>query len=660
MKHFKINVKGIAFIDLMMVGAIFLLLYPYMISGFFFDDIYNSTLKGYLHANNINFLQHVENELIKWFDHGRLFPLSIIYGSASWYFFDTLALMKVYQISITIFNIFLFYKLLLTVTEDKKYSTLVIIILACSIQFNPRWDGLTSFHALNQITLIFITSSALMLLRSMVEVNSHKLKLYVWASFILSVFALLSYEIGLVTLFLNILILFFYRNKFQNYKILTGLFLIVGAIYFLVNVILRFMQSGIYDGVGFSISVNLFPTFLNQLFSAFPLAFLGNRVLNTPAVYPVSFIVVSLFFLIFLYKIFFVENTVLQLVHRKKSCAPHSLHIYLALILLTLPPLLISMSGKYQNIVSFGDPYIIVYIQFFGVSMLLAELIRRFVLNRPSVYPKLISLLAISFVASFTINVNYEKIVIMNEKFKQPRIESEKILGSQFMDGVGNDATVIVDSQSLWDADGIPPKNLCTAFFTLHLKRNIYCIGLQSYLSDEIVHKNLLGVNNLFFLKRSYQGISGALWEMQGGGIKKVAKYDAIDDEVLVESIESNAIEFYQLGEGFYGWESDGNEAFAWAGGSSVINLFNLSNTSRLVSLDFVLISAVNQYILVQFNDGADIKKWAGAGEMIAINVGGELHFGKNEVKIRVDGPVMKVAGDPREFSFQIRSLNLK
>jgi hypothetical protein len=318
------------------------------------------------------------------------------------------------------------------------------------------------------------------------------------------------------------------------------------------------------------------------------------------------------------------------------------------------------MSNRYQNIVSFGDPYIVVYIQFFGVSILLGEMIRRCMLNRPSVYPRLISLLIISFVSSFTINVNYEKIMTMNEKFKHPRIESEKILDSKFMDNVGNNATIIVDSQSLWDADGIPPTNLCTAFFTMHLKRNVYCIGLQSYISHDISHQKNLEINNLYFIKRIYQGRSKSLWEMQGGGYKKFAKYNAINDEILVESIENKGIEFYQLGKGFYGLENDGNETFAWASGSSVINLFNLSNASRFVSLDFNLISAVSQYILVQFNDGPYIKRLVGVGELIMFNVDGELHLGKNEVKIHVNGPVMKVKGDPRDFSFQIRALELK
>jgi hypothetical protein len=655
----KENKTNHLFVKILVISTVVLLLYPYTLAGYFFDDIYNSVLNGYLIANNLTLREYAIGQIQLWIDNGRLYPLAAITGMWSWHYFDTLLQARYYQISMAVLNIFIWYLLIRELLKSELIPLISILLLSCTIQFNPRWDGLTSFQSLNQLVFAFINFSALFLIYGINKFDKINI-IFIVCSLFLSTCALLTYEIGIISIILNILILLTHGKNHSYYKKLIRYFLLILIVYISVYQYFSMKKTSVYDGIQFEIGLKVIYTFLNQIFSAFPLAFMANDIMIVP---PIDTRAFSWIFIIYFLAFFLVLLGIRNLHISNPGSNRYKInfyqikdHIFVSLIYLIIPGLLISLSKRYQNIITYGDPYIVVYIQFYGVSLLLSIIITEVVRYRNNYENIILFSLIGAFIASITVNTNYERIKIKNKEFKDPRVAIERLIEAGFMSNLQENAVLLVNSSAIWESEGVAPGNMCSSFFSQHLRKKINCTGVNNFSLNKF--KIFDNYNEIFYLQRKVNGelIS---WELQGNGKYIYASY-SLKLKLPVINIDSQKrLIVHQLSHGFYGWENSTDGDFTWANGNSTINLLNLSSMIGLDNIKLSLISAVDQLLVISLNGKEIIRKNLKTGELFNFNNDIYLNFGNNFLDLKVNGSTTFVNSDPRELSFFIKNLKI-
>lgn len=106
-------------------------LIPFSLAGYFFDDIYNSTLPGYLIYRNQTISEFIYELLQTWLiNNGRLYPIGIISGYLGWDTFQSLSTARTYQIGLALTNVVLWYSMILRVSNNRRVATIFVLMLA--------------------------------------------------------------------------------------------------------------------------------------------------------------------------------------------------------------------------------------------------------------------------------------------------------------------------------------------------------------------------------------------------------------------------------------------------------------------------------------------------------------------------------------------------
>ena len=299
--------------------------------------------------------------------------------------------------------------------------------LGLVIQFNPRWDGLTSFVALNQMVLFFIQLSVLCVMAAYYFKQGKYKVTFLSLSLTFCAFSLLTYEIGilgpaLVTIFL----VFQLKEKTHATLVaLLGVFSLVSA-YMIIALFLRNKMSVGYTGTEIEFGIASIKTFSFQVLSALPLA--NVRDLGDSYKYVGGLWFLAIYFIVSTACFVTIGNT-----HCNdwKKINQRPLLFLIALTTLTVPALLISLSARYQDIIKYGDPYIVVYVQFFGASLLLAlvfsSIQRRLI---PTIFMQVFVAGLIGFFIAVTVLENFGKIDGKNKQFKYPREQTETLFNA--------------------------------------------------------------------------------------------------------------------------------------------------------------------------------------------------------------------------------------
>jgi hypothetical protein len=522
-----------------------LTLLPYCFSGFFFDDILNSLYHGAWYAYNISPWDSAIKGTKQWmFEAGRFFPFATFSGPFLWSFQNTLFTYRVVHLSFVISNIFITYKLISTISKSKLIPWLFLIALPMTFQFNPRWDPITSFGPLNQMCFLFVGLSWLFTLQYLKSKQLYFLVLV----FLFEILALLTYEVGILS-WLGILVISFYMNRDKKkdfpYSLIIGSTLIL-VLYLAISWHLKKIAVSGYSGISISFN-NIAPTFIAQFTSAFPLSFLNNKVI--PGVFDATLFVFLFAIFFFLFSKFVANNNNFLFGDEDKN---KSLLYVLSFILLIFPSILISLSERYQQVVSYGDPQLIIYFEYIGASILLSLLLNHLIKSSKTYYFKFFVLICIvPFVISLTIASNFKRIHIKNKGFHYPRAQTEFLIANDFLKQISEGDVLLSDSLYPWEAQD---SETCSAFFSLHAKRKINCIPIHLF-KDKMFSQAILSDRKIFIFEHKTEYKNGII-KLNGAESSYIAFFN--NKGRFVNIVKNPASGFYPsffLDDGFYGWE---------------------------------------------------------------------------------------------------------
>ena len=631
------------FIFLPFCTAVAITLFPYALAGFFFDDMYNSLSSGYTKYFDHQIISSFIHDFRQWFSLGRFFPVAIITGNLIWQIADTVSMFRFIQLGLVVVNGILIFYLVRQISNDLKLPILVILSVSLVFQFNPRWDPITSFGALNQIVLLLTIIAWIFTYKF--TVGSRRINIFF--AFIFEFLALSTYEIGIISTIGMIWIIFLKRKSLGKlyFSGMAGT-VVVFLLYISILAYAILNKTSGYDGIQFQF-LNPVNTFLAQFLSAFPLAFFGNKVM--PSTFSWSFFILlfTAFGYIWIYFLSFDNN------QSSSNLDDGGIVLFgLACFMSMIPPILMALSSRYQQIVSYGDPYIVVYFQYWGVAILLGFLFSKIFFGNILKIYKIIAGLIIVTLSAMTVANNYERINLKNREFKEPREQMELFVKNTFFNFNSSKNVLLVDSSYPWESES---KEICSAFFSIAAKKTVNCIpfsrleDIKKYIAKDSIQ--------FVFIKRvgetiEYYDEYNQFISLENGNIKKIINANERDFKYLIFGPT--------IGPGFYGWEPTGKKSWAWAGGTSSLIFFNADKEEKGMKFTFTLESPANRSIDLSLNSKPISMIKLSGGNSKEVKVDLNLPPGQSELLFKTSEPPQRLSStDEREFSFRLFNFRL-
>lgn len=333
-----------------------LILSPILFSDYFGDDIYNFQVHGAVPAYYDSVYDLTVFYFKKWvFEQGRFFP-GAFYAYYVFWLFDNVVSYKIFLVVCILINIIAFSYLVYMLTKNIKLVFLFSITVLLLFQFKYYHDSFLSFHGLIQLVFLYVTIALIFLIKFFEKKN----KYYLVLSTLFYTFSLLTYEISFSFLLIFIIIIFVYSENLKTKIVNFIIFILPYVAIFSLNIYIR--HIGVANEGAYSINFNfmtILKTYIFQISSTLPLSYIFKDV-NVWLKLLFAFI-----FMLFLFISF-------KRISKNKDERVMYL-IGFALIFLT--PILITLSPKYQSEIRFGVGYIPVYIQYFGLGILIATFI---------------------------------------------------------------------------------------------------------------------------------------------------------------------------------------------------------------------------------------------------------------------------------------------
>ncbi|MBF0555364.1 MAG: LamG domain-containing protein [Nitrospirae bacterium] len=362
------------------LAYIVITLSPLLNAGFYDDDQASSYVRGtlvskgmqlnlssYL-ADYINFSIDGNKYWIK--ETGRFFPLSAFPGTLPFYIFysqDTVIFLNILKILSLCLNILLYGYLIWLITKSEMLSLLSMLLIPVFFQFRVYHDPILSYPFLLSFVLLYALLSLISLQQYLVKGKIY----YLVLSMLLYLAGCLTYEISYLFFILHFILIYFQINNLKMALKQTSPFIIIVIFLGILSLFLRHNAPHILGQYTINLNFYLyFKTFMNQTLSSLPMSYiiftLPNRIHHiayiTVNYNPIRSVISSVLFVVLLYMLF----TKLSL-----KDVEHKFLIIFGSVLCFIPGLMIAASPKFQSEVTLGKGYLPVYIQYYGMLLLL-------------------------------------------------------------------------------------------------------------------------------------------------------------------------------------------------------------------------------------------------------------------------------------------------
>jgi hypothetical protein len=350
-------------------------LLPLLHSGFYSDDIAKSLIRPHQELKGGSFLDYFFHINSYWVRvNGRLSPVNLFLQGLVYYYANNLLTYKVAILLLVVVNIGLFGYFVNLLTGNKYLSSLLMLVIPSFFQFRLYHDPILSFGGQIQIFFLFQLLS-LILLQKYLDGNKYS---YLIISVVFYNFCLYSYEVSFVLLPAYLLLIFEAARNGRKSVVTASPFLIsiliAGALNALAVFVWKDPSSAGYAGTKMNINISILKTFLIQICAALPLSYyFGNpsnifdhNILEVLSrVRPLYWLITAFFTIAYLH------------LSRKFNYSKIKWRTFtlMGIVFLLTPAFLISLSDKYQGELiryGFGMGYIPVYIQYYGLLMILA------------------------------------------------------------------------------------------------------------------------------------------------------------------------------------------------------------------------------------------------------------------------------------------------
>ena len=347
-------------------------LLPLLSSGYYSDDLINSTLNGQIGLESSSLLKNLIGVNQHWIHaNGRFFPVASIMVLPVAYIFSTLLTHKIFILMMIIVNVLLFSRFVETLTKNFFTGCLAVLTLPILFQFRLFHDPILSFSGMMQS---FMTLTLLSLILFQEYLKRDRLYLIAASLFFYNL-SLYFYEIS-IPLVLLFLILVIGNNSHvqlrpQLRKVLP--YIASTACALLIMGIARLMRDPAttgYDGITLNFeAISIFKTLLVQISAAMPLSYYlfdPSNLFNGIGIgWPTLQDALSIAGFAAAY--WYISRRIIGGAVIKL--------LLLGITLLFFPALLTSLSLKYQKELRLGLGYLPVYVEYFGVGLVAVGLV---------------------------------------------------------------------------------------------------------------------------------------------------------------------------------------------------------------------------------------------------------------------------------------------
>lgn len=399
------------------------IIFPLFNTGFNGDDTLNSLVHANLRLNHEGvFEKYIAN--FNYWKSSRVLVVQMYY----FVFLITggsLLALKLYVAILVLACLYMFSIIVKEITKSNDLAALSLLCFLAMIQFRDYGDPILAFHGITPLSLFFILLSVYYLIRLFKEHNRSNL---IIANLAL-IFSTQLYEYNIIIVFILYLIfLVFIKYDFRKLVkafypslIIISSFIII-SLYFRFNADISHTQEKFHESYVVSNDIyKISNTFLISLKSSLPLAniyykyddfkfYLFNNLVYYSLIFPIFLLLPFIFFK----KYQNIKNT---------FCKNILWILFFALIMISVPTLLISLSPKYQLELKPGLVYTNGFYVSFGYSIFLLILIYIFLIGKTK-YSKLLrfSTILVLFIIVFLNYLNNMQVVDkVNTFWKNPR-----------------------------------------------------------------------------------------------------------------------------------------------------------------------------------------------------------------------------------------------
>ena len=431
---------------------IILSLLPILHSGYYSDDMVNSSLRGQIALDKMSYF----NYTINFIDYmakayGRFVPVSIFTLTLIFYYFHNIFLYKAIILLLIIINTLLFGLFTKKIFKDSYVSYLFMLGIPLFFQFRLYHDPILSFAGQLQFFFCYLFGS-LIFLQYYLETGN---KTTLIASLVLFNVSLYSYEISAPLTLLYFIIIYEEKRNLaiSLRKSLPFIYSLLIAIF--INLLFRFIIKSQslpeYGGITIHFNIGLIiRTLFMQIYSALPLSyFLTNpsHLFNHNILILLKQLNDKDIFLLVIFNILtfnLAKRINIANLNWRKSLS-------IGLCLLILPAIPIALSAKYQQEFNWyggwGIGYIPVYIQYYGALMVLAViiiLINKLIKSKNKITAPLILSMGMSLIIIINLHTNRAVVDKANIDLYYGRETLEKALDNNILKDIPENSTILV------------------------------------------------------------------------------------------------------------------------------------------------------------------------------------------------------------------------
>lgn len=639
------TLSGQSFYVLVILSLVFgiLTLLNILQSDYFGDDLYNFQIPGLIQLEDRSMFDYIAETTKGWIDsNGRVFPL----GFYGYYIFDifngNIFGYKLFILSFIVLNIALFSYLVYSISNSKFLALGILLITPLLFQYRYYHDSILAFHGLMQLLFLLTTASLL----GFVKYIQSKRLIHYYTSLIFFVLSLLTYEISYLFFLLYIPLALTYLDLKSDFRKVVKVLMPYLLITFLAIVSTLYLRGvASLESGPYLFSWNFYAivkTYFYQTFSVLPITYFTHFA-SLPGIHHINIFTLFSGSVVFLYVYLKLMRT------QKTEIDGLKMLVFLAVLIITLPGVLIAFSTKFQgflgamNMVKFGLPYIPIYIQTFGMSLLIVVLLHKFLEDSNK---RKLRILVVMLLVYLVHHIGNNQVI---EKVNAPYKDGREVL-TELLSGKFGDQLKEGDVVSIMGESPIHSKN----FISMITGKNIGDLEKSEEGSTSYKVQYEAGNDNAIIdiyndkIKKNFIVAYG----------KKDGKWVEVYNEFSTKNLLADDYFLPPIFTNFYPWEGKVGR-FRWASKNPSFLWVNPSNNKQTERIFFYISALDARQVEISLNgdvvETVDLKP----GEKQLVDKKVELIPGRNSIQfITHKDPVDPPGADDRMLTFSLERVH--
>ena len=678
--------------------------------GFVGDDVNNSFLNGWIAYNHLRVWDAIGLAIGTWLNtQGRFFPLSMVYTYLFWHELPYQPIEKTLQLLAVLVNIATLAFLVRQITRSTRFALGTAIASIATLQVRFWYDGILSYFILLAVSLECVLLSAIFWLLYI----EHEAKRWLLLALMIWAAGLFTYELTYGLTIVNLYIIARYAKTARQriVGLATTITILVGATLF--DIVMRHLHQAAGSSYTMSFTTAIFRAFGIQLLGAIPLSYTLFRPfgINMPdagalLTNPSALSIICAILVI-------ITGAALaqrRIAANSQARFPRITIAVIGAALWIVPAAIISLSPRWQVELQPGLAYIAVYIEYFGVALLIALIAREClrlcdargnVIARPAVAAGIL-VLALTIYATAQANAfSYAANVPV---YTNGRANLENALRAGLLDPVQAGSSIVMDNSYLFNFDpalfspnvkylllmysgkkvtGVPEEFAASGRLCQVPVRATTCLAPQHvyrYKSSRYATSDAwVSIAHIHRMERtgpkSYRQLADSMRVYTSGTMRTqaaslggklvstptrdAAVYDFVScPDLSSDELADAALPHLDYGAGFYGPERSGALTFEWAGINGVLSITNTLNVPTRLRLKATLSALAPAHLTIEYAGHRTTVLTGPGGAPLDISALA-APLASTPIKIHAIDGTFRAPGDPRVLAVKVADASL-